>query len=69
MSTPPQPLVIDEDAIVCQCLEGDGGAYVDIHVDSIPLEEGDLDYSEDPDLLRRLAAWIEEAADWLEANQ
>ena len=65
----PSPLVFDDTHFVCQCLDGDGGAYVDLHIDSIPLEEGDDDYSEDPEILRSLALWLYRAADWMERNQ
>lgn len=65
----PADLVIDIDAICLACEEGGVSPYVDVRVDTIPACEGDPDYSEDPDVLRKIAAWLVRAADWLEKKQ
>ncbi len=66
---PPRPLVLDEDTFVCQCLRDGRKPYVDIRLDTIPVSSADRDFSEDPETLRRLAAWLSEAADWLESQR
>jgi len=73
---PPPPLVIDRGKFVCRCVddyiidEGDDfRPYVDIAIDTIPLREGDRDYSESPQILRQAADWLKKAADWLERRQ
>lgn len=64
----PADLVIDVDAISLSC-EDELVPYVDLRIDTIPACEGDPDYSEDPDILRKMAAWMVRAADWLEKRQ
>lgn len=65
---PPADLVIDADAISLSC-EDEFVPYVDLRIDTIPACDGDPDYSEDPDILRKMAAWMVRAADWLEKRQ
>jgi hypothetical protein len=72
----PDPILIDEDQFTLRCIddymidEGDSyRPYVDVRIDTIPPRDGDPDYSERPDLLRKTAAWLVSAADWLEAAQ
>jgi len=72
MTTKPSPLVIDEDSLNMECLEGDevgGGPYVDVRLDTIPHRQNDPDYSESPEVLRRAAVWLIQAAEWLEERQ
>ena len=67
----PSPLVIDDDQFNLACIH-DGpefDPYVDVRLDTIPPRDGDPDYSESPELLRRAAAWLVKAADWLEKAQ
>ena len=54
-----------------ECLDGDdiGGPYIDVRIDTIPHKAEDPDYSESPELLRRAAQWLIQAADWLEERQ
>jgi len=49
--------------------EEDSTPYVDVQFDTLPPCEDDPDYSENPEALRRVAAWLEKAADWLEWRQ
>lgn len=67
----PSPLVIDDESFNMECLEGDdvGSAYVDVRLDTIPHLSDDPDYSESPELLRRAAQWLLQAAEWLEERQ
>lgn len=65
----PADLVIDIDAIVLSCQEDGEASYVDLRIDTIPPCDGDPDYSEDPDILRKMAAWMVGAADWLEKRR
>lgn len=65
----PTDLVIDIDAIALSCIDEGRGPYVDLRIDTIPACDGDPDYSEDPDVLRKMAAWMVSAADWLEKRQ
>ena len=67
----PGPLVIDDEQYNLACIY-DGPEfhpYVDVRLDTIPPDEGDPDYSESPEMLRKAAAWLVKAADWLEAMQ
>jgi hypothetical protein len=68
---PPADLRVDDDVFAMRCIDdGDGMApYVDVRFDTIPPCDGDPDYSENPDILRRAAAWLVKAADWLEKRQ
>lgn len=72
----PQPIVIDANQFVMRCMDDymidDGDSYkpyVDVRIDTIPETDTDPDFSEKPDLLRKAAAWLMSAADWLEAAQ
>jgi hypothetical protein len=67
---PPPPIDIDDErfAMICRD-EEDSTPYVDCQFDSLPPCDGDPDYSENPETLRRVAAWLEKAADWLEWRQ
>jgi hypothetical protein len=40
-----------------------------VRIDTIPQESDDADYSERPELLRKAAAWLVKAAEWLEQEQ
>jgi len=67
---PPDPIEIDDErfALICRD-EEDSAPYVDVQLDTLPPCDGDPDYSENPEALRRVAAWLEAAADWLERRQ
>lgn len=66
----PAPLRVDDDQFNLQCIADEGVApYVDVRLDTIPPLEGDPDYSENPEVLRRAAAWLVKAAEWLERRQ
>jgi len=66
----PDPIDIDDERFALICRDEEGAApYVDVRFDSIPPTEDDHDYSENPEALRRAAAWLEKAADWLEWRQ
>jgi len=67
---PPAPIDIDDErfAMICRD-EEDSTPYVDVQFDTLPPCEDDPDYSENPETLRRVAAWLEKAADWLEWRQ
>jgi len=66
----PDPIDIDDERFAMICRDEDDAApYVDCQFDSIPPWDGDPDYSENPETLRRVAAWLEKAADWLEERQ
>jgi hypothetical protein len=76
MARKPEPIEIDDDQFTLRCIDDREiedvdryRPYVDIRVDTIPPHEGDPDYSERPELLRKVAAWLVSAADWLEASQ
>jgi hypothetical protein len=66
----PDPIDIDDErfAMICRD-EEDSPPYVDVQFDTLPPCEDDPDYSENPEALRRAAAWLEKAADWLEWRQ
>lgn len=67
----PEPLLMDDEQFHLRCI-GDGPEfqpYVDVRLDTIPPMDGDPDYSEDPAVLRRAAAWLVRAAEWLERRQ
>ena len=67
----PDRLSLDLDQFNLQCID-DGPEfhpYVDVRLDTIPAIDGDPDYSESPELLRKAAAWLVGAADWLERRQ
>ena len=68
--TLPAPINIDDErfAMICRD-EEDSTPYVDVQFDTLPPCEDDPDYSENPEALRRVAAWLEKAADWLEWRQ
>jgi hypothetical protein len=67
---PPAPIDIDDElfSLVCRD-EEDAAPYVDVRFDTLPPHEDDPDYSENPDALRKVAAWLVAAADWLEWRQ
>jgi hypothetical protein len=66
---PPDPIDIDDRfALICRD-EEHSSPYADVVIDTLPPCEGDPDYSESPETLRRVAAWLEKAADWLEWRQ
>jgi hypothetical protein len=67
--SPPDPIDIDDRfALICRD-EEDSTPYVDVILDTLPPCEGDPDYSENAETLRKVAAWLGEAADWLEWRQ
>lgn len=67
---PPAPIDIDDERFSLTCRDEDHSTpYVDVMFDTLPPCEGDPDYSENPEALRRVAAWLEKAADWLEERQ
>lgn len=68
---PPAPIDIDDELFHMRCWTADESAapYVDCKFDTIPPTDGDPDYSENPDTLRKVAAWLVKAADWLEKEQ
>jgi hypothetical protein len=67
---PPDPIEIDDERFALICRDEEGSApYVDVQLDTLPPCDGDPDYSENPEALRRVAAWLEKAADWLEGRQ
>jgi hypothetical protein len=74
----PEPLILDEDTFHLVCRDEAGGitplgddlpAYVDVRLDTVPPTEDDTDFSENPTALRKAAAWLVAAADWLERKQ
>lgn len=67
----PEPLLVDHDQFNLQCIDDgdDTQPYVDVRLDTIPPMDDDPDYSEDPAVLRRAAAWLVRAAEWLERRQ
>jgi len=66
----PAPIDIDDERFAMICRDEDHSTpYVDVMFDTLPPCEGDPDYSENPETLRRVAAWLEKAADWLEKRQ
>lgn len=67
---PPKPIDIDDERFSMICRdEKNFTPYVDVQFDSLPLHEGDPDYSEHPETLRKVARWLSAAADWLEERQ
>lgn len=67
---PPDPIDIDGELFALVCRDEEGSApYVDVRLDTLPPHEDDPDYSENADALRRVAAWLVKAADWLEWRQ
>lgn len=69
--TTPERLELDDEQFVMSCID-DGDEfhpYVDVRIDTIPERDGDPDFSESPELLRKAAAWLVRAADWLEKRQ
>ena len=70
MSPKPKRLLLDEDVFNLECVEDlDGGSYVDVRIDTIPHRREDMDFSESPELLRKVAQWLLKAAEWLEGEQ
>lgn len=71
----PDRLLVDEDQWSCQCIDDwidaddESTPYVDVRIDTVPLRDGDADYSENAELLRKTAAWLVRAAEWLEKRQ
>jgi hypothetical protein len=68
---PPAPIDIDDElfCMVCRPSEDGAASYVDCRFDSVPPTNDDPDYSENPEALRKVAAWLVKAADWLEKEQ
>ena len=68
---PPAPIDIDDELFHLRCRPAEDGvaAYADVRFDSVPPTNGDPDYSENPAALRKVAAWLVKAADWLEQEQ
>lgn len=76
MTQPPGDICVDTGAFALRCIddymvdEGDEyRPYVDVKIDTIPAFEGDPDFSEKPELLRKAAVWLTKAAEWLEERQ
>lgn len=70
MSSPPADLTIDDDKLILACRDEEGvPPYVDVCIDTIPETDADVDYSESPQMLRSVAAWLMAAAAWLEERQ
>jgi len=68
--TAPDPIDIDDERFAMICRDEEHSTpYVDVVLDTLPPCDGDPDYSENPDALRRVASWLEKAADWLEWRQ
>ena len=66
----PRPIDIDDERFALICRDEEYSTpYVDVMFDTLPPCEDDPDYSENPEVLRRVAAWLEAAADWLEEKQ
>lgn len=65
----PEPLLIDLDCFAMSCVDDCDQTYVDVRIDTIPFLEDDPDYSENPGALRKAAAWLVKAAEWLEREQ
>ena len=66
----PRPIDIDDERFALICRDEEYSTpYVDVMFDTLPPCEDDPDYSENPEVLRREAAWLEAAADWLEEKQ
>jgi hypothetical protein len=66
----PDPIDIDDERFALICRDEEHSTpYVDVVLDTLPPCDGDPDYSENPQALRRVAAWLEAAADWLEERQ
>ena len=67
---PPRPIDIDDERFAMICRDEEHSTpYVDFTFDSLPPCEDDPDYSENPETLRKVAAWLKDAADWLEERQ
>lgn len=67
----PDPMLVDDEQFNLRCID-DGPElhpYVDVRLDTIPPRDGDPDYSENPAVLRKAAAWLVKAAEWLEGRQ
>lgn len=71
----PEPLIVDEDSFCLRVIDDrldeddEFVPYVDIRIDTIPARDGDPDYSERADLLRRAAAWMIKTAEWLDRQK
>jgi hypothetical protein len=68
MKRPPE-FRVDDEQFVMECIDELTAPYVDVRIDTIPQESDDADYSERPELLRKAAAWLVRAAEWLEQEQ
>lgn len=73
---PPADICVDTGAFTLRCVDDyvidDGDEYrpyVDVRIDTIPAHDGDPDFSEKPELLRRASVWLARAAAWLEERQ
>jgi hypothetical protein len=70
VSSPPADLAIDDDNLILACRDEEGlPPYVDVRLDTVPATDDDVDYSESPQMLRSVAAWLMAAAAWLEEEQ
>lgn len=65
----PTCFLVDEEQFAMSCVDELRAPYVDVRIDTIPETTGDPDYSERPELLRKAAAWLVKAAEWLEQEQ
>lgn len=71
----PEPLCVDYDRfhlrVIDDRLDDDDEfvPYVDIRIDTIPARDGDPDYSDRADLLRKAAAWMVRTAEWMDRQQ
>ena len=73
---PPADICVDTGAFALRCVDDyvidDGDEYrpyVDVKIETIPVFDGDPDFSENPELLRKAAVWLASAAAWLEERQ
>jgi hypothetical protein len=70
MSPKPKRILLDQDVFHLECVDDlRCDSYVDVRIDTIPHRKDDPDYSESPELLRKVAVWLLRAAEWLEGEQ
>lgn len=65
----PTDFSVDDEQFAMSCVDELTTPYVDVRIDTIPHEADDADFSERPELLRKAAAWLVRAAEWLEQEQ
>lgn len=65
----PTDFCVDDEKFAMSCVAELTKPYVDVRIDTIPEAPDDPDYSESPELLRKAAAWLVRAAEWLEQEQ